>query len=155
MAHQHIQCYKWWIADEFHRGPGRPRQTWTSTGMNDLRELELSWEDVAAAAQERQRRRQHVAESRPRSSKEWSIATAENQKNLLLAHNVDTETLQCKHSLHLLLILYSLQITHQSTSVVLLLIVMSEHNLPQTTWRRVRWFSVSERRTNAIFLCAA
>jgi len=37
------------------RGPERPQQIWRSTATNDLRELELGWEDVATAAEDRQR----------------------------------------------------------------------------------------------------
>jgi len=38
------------------RGRGEPQQLWRSTVSDDLREMELSWEDVAAAAAEDRQR---------------------------------------------------------------------------------------------------
>ena len=50
-----------WQTEGFRKG--RPRQTWRYTVTSDPRELELSWEDVAAAAKDMQWRHLRVAQS--------------------------------------------------------------------------------------------
>ena len=53
------------------RGPAYQGWTWRSTATNDLRELELGWKDVAAATDDRQRRRPGASWMRDDSPQQW------------------------------------------------------------------------------------